>query len=122
MSATIINSNINTNLSIDSCVDMWYSLGNKLKLKFAEISLEEITSEADLDRIVCEKDAVIQSCFSYTSYKLDGPVTYRAVISIFDKMLCEINGETNHIFLEKIKVVSPTEEGNPYRIMFGTGS
>lgn len=118
MNTSFINND--ANLSINSWIDMCYSLQKKLKLKYAVISLEEITSEADLDRIICEKDAVLQSCC--TSYRLDGPVTYRAVICAFDKILDEINGETNHIFLEKINVVSPKEEGNPYRILISTGS
>lgn len=124
---TLLNDSEGTGTPEDSPLESWVEvcevLQKRLNLKHAVISLREITSEADLDKILCAKEAVIQSCFSKAfSYRLDGPITYRSVICVFDKMLEEINGDTNHVFLEQIQVISPTEEGKPHTILLLTGS
>lgn len=98
-------------------------LGKKLGLKHAVISLSEIQHEADLEKIVWEEDAYVESsvCDSF-SIKVKGPVPYRSVILAFDSLLKSIEGETNHVFIERLEVKKPTKPEQMATIYVITGS
>lgn len=92
-------------------------------LQYAKISLLDVETEEDLDIVVSEQDAIVCSTYSNAyDIEVDAPVTYRKVLFAFDKILQQINGETNHIFLERIEISKPKVAGQRARIWPVTGS
>jgi len=101
---------------------VWEMCEQLLNLQYAVICLEEIRTPADLDKVVCETDASVACSMDCEAFEVKGPMTYRDLIEVFEKYLISIEGETNHVFLEKIEVQPSKEEGGRPLILMLTGS
>lgn len=92
-------------------------------LQYAKISLLDVETEEDLDIVVSEQDAIVCSTYSNAyDIEVDAPVTYRKIAYAFDKILEQIDGETNHVFLERIEVRLPSTVDARAVILLFTGS
>lgn len=104
-----------------SYIDMF---AKELGLKYAVFSIPGITTLEALDKVVCNQDAFVKNPgnWNFGGVEVDAPVTYRKVVYAFDKILEQIDGETNHIFLEGIEVRLSLKEGARAEIRVFTGS
>jgi len=101
---------------------VWEMCERLLNLEYSVICLDEIKTAEDLDKVVCETDASVVCSMDCAAFEVKGPMTYRDLIGVFEKYLISIDGETNHVFLEKIEVQPSKEKGGRPLILMLTGS